>query len=187
MSERLSQPSPERHIENIEFSVETEKRNDQSDNKAENKPDLSETIDNVRAQVENEAVSGKETTIGEKQENTVSPIGLQRELKETAYKQSLQRIQSQLKAPQRLFSKTIHNPSIERLSNVAGRTVARPSGILAGGFLALLGSNVLLYLAKHYGFKYNYLAFFLLFIGGFIAGLILEGLFRIARRKRTEY
>jgi ABC-type uncharacterized transport system permease subunit len=49
--------------------------------------------------------------------------------------------------------------------------------------LALVGSSYLLYAAKHYGYRYNFFAFFLLFIIGFAAGILLEAIIRLLRHK----
>ena len=88
-------------------------------------------------------------------------------------------------APSKALSKVIHQPVIERVSEVAGATVARPSGILGGGLFAVLGSAILLYVTKHYGYHYNYLIFGMLFVGGFAAGMIVELVLRTVIRKKS--
>jgi hypothetical protein len=95
-------------------------------------------------------------------------------LKKDAYKQILAQTQSKLSVSARAFSKFIHNPSIETISEVSSKTVARPSGLLGGGVGAFLGSLVLLYTSKYYGFEYNYTLFIVMFVGGFVAGLFIE-------------
>jgi len=69
-------------------------------------------------------------------------------------------------------------------SEAASKTISRPSGLLGGGLMAFAGSLVYLYLAKHIGFRYNYLLFTLLFVGGFAVGLCLEVIIWLVSRQR---
>lgn len=96
-------------------------------------------------------------------------------LKKASYQQTLKFIRSRLPKSKKAFSKVIHNSTIEAVSNVSAKTVARPSGLLGGGIGAFVGSLYLLYVSKTYGFSdYNYAMFFLLFAGGFLVGLAIE-------------
>jgi hypothetical protein len=112
------------------------------------------------------------------------PMFINRQIKSEAYKRTLTRTQKSLSPPARAFSKLVHNPAIDTISEVGAKTVARPSGILAGGIFACLGSGLFLWISKHYGYEYNFLLFALFFIGGFGVGLIIELLVRLFRRKR---
>ncbi len=103
-----------------------------------------------------------------------TPLGVQQLLKSQAYEHTLRRIQQKLPKSARTFSRIAHNKTVESISNASAQTVARPSGILGGSLCALLGSLLLLYYSRHYGFKYNYSLFFLLFIGGFLVGVLAE-------------
>jgi len=117
------------------------------------------------------------------------PAQLNRELKQIALRRELKQIQRQLPAPQRALSRLIHQPVVRAVSEGAGKTVSRPSGLLGGGLVALLGTSGYLYLAKHIGFQYNYNIFLLLFVGGFGLGLVLEFvvyLFTSSRRKALD-
>lgn len=96
------------------------------------------------------------------------------ELKGMAYQRTLNRVRKDLSAPERAFSKVIHNKTIESVSEVASKTVARPSGILAGGIVAFLGSSTFLWLTKHYGYEYNFLLLMMFFVAGFALGLLIE-------------
>ncbi len=107
-----------------------------------------------------------------------------RQLKQQALQRTLTRVRKQLSAPGRAFSKVIHQPVVDSISQATGKTVARPSGLLGGSLCAFLGSSVFLWMARHYGFTYNYLLFVFLFIGGFAIGMILElSLFALRRKK----
>jgi hypothetical protein len=87
---------------------------------------------------------------------------------------------------ERGLSKLIHQPAVRAVSEVGAKTVSRPSGLLGGGLLAFLGSSTYLFMTKYIGFRYNYLVFLLLFVGGFVLGLVLELLVRLVRPRPAE-
>lgn len=124
-----------------------------------------------------EAVKAEETAA------QPAPTIINRELKNLALDRSLKQLQRKLPAPQRVLSKVVHQKAVRVVSEAAGKTVSRPSGLLGGGLVAFLGSSTYLYFAKHLGFHYNYLVFLLLFIGGFAVGLLLELAVWVATRK----
>ncbi len=179
-SEQLAQPeAADRQRENLE-------KLQQAGQQAE-REHASIEVDSLAKTAETQAISGKEVTVGEQQEDAAqtSTFGTQRKLKADAYKRTLSRTRQQLKIPDRILSKITHQPVIDAVSNVAGKTVARPSGILGGSLCALIGSAWLLYASKHVGFNYNYLAFLLLIIGGFFFGLTAELIIRTIARLRS--
>lgn len=120
----------------------------------------------------------------EKASQPVTPGHINRELKQITLRRELQRLRRQLPVPQRLLSRIIHQPAIRAVSQAAGQTVSRPSGLLGGGLVAFAGTSGYLYLARHIGFNYNYLVFLVLLAGGFILGLVLELLVHLATRSR---
>ena len=185
MSEKLNE-SPEISAEVIDTSAETAKNAERLQDAAEKSQEVDKTtVEKLRHDIKEKAISGKEVTVGEKHESGGS-AGVTKQLKSQSYRKTLQHIRSQLNKPQRAFSKVIHQPVIERMSAVGAQTAARPSGILGGATFAFLGSLALLIVSKRLGFSYNYLAFFGLFVGGFGVGLILELLFRIVRPRRAK-
>jgi hypothetical protein len=103
-----------------------------------------------------------------------APRRIDRALKQITLRRELQQIRRQLPRPARAFSQVIHQPAVRAISEAAGRTVSRPSGLLGGGLLAFTGTSIYLYLARHIGFTYNYLVFLLLLAGGFVLGLLAE-------------
>ena len=114
------------------------------------------------------------------------PMYLDKTVKKLRMKQSLSQVRQELTPLERGLSKVIHQPAIKAVSEVSAKTVTRPSGLLGGGLLALIGSSGYLYLAKHVGFRYNYLVFTLLFVGGFVVGLLLEVVVRLVRPHHAE-
>lgn len=143
-----------------------------------------ETIDDLRQQIAETATSHEEVTVGDSESAAqASQYGVHRELKADAYRRSMQRIQSQLSLPEKVFSKFTHQPIIERVSDLTGNSLVRPSGVIGGGLATLMGTAYLVYITKHVGFTYNYFTFILLFLAGFVAGILIELLIRLIKRR----
>lgn len=122
-------------------------------------------------------------------QETAQPVTNQtvnRELRQITLRRELKNIRRKLPAPQRALSKVIHQPVIRATSEVAGKTVSRPSGLLGGGVVALTGTSLYLYLANHIGFTYNYGVFLVLFAAGFVLGLLIEFLVNVAFKSRHK-
>lgn len=112
---------------------------------------------------------------------------ISRELRQASWRQEISAIQRRLSAPQRALSRVVHQPTVRVVSEVAGRSVSRPSGLLGGGLVAFIGSSSYLYYAHHRGFRYNYFAFFILLLIGFAIGLALELAVHFATRSRHQH
>ena len=82
------------------------------------------------------------------------------------------------------FSYLINNNSVDKASEAIGKTLFRPSGILAGAIVTLLGSIYYLVITHSTGFKYNFYVATLMFVGGFVTGLILEAIYRLFAGKK---
>src|SRR5690606_18536819 len=136
---------------------ETSKQNLERLKEAAETHEHDHSLDKIHESIHKEALSAKEITVGEHRQDADQPIfGVQKELKADAYNRTLQKVRGHLNAPERAFSKVMHHKVVESMSDVSSKTVARPSGILGGGIAALAGSGVVLYMAKHYGFQYNF-------------------------------
>jgi hypothetical protein len=94
--------------------------------------------------------------------------------KKLAYQRTIKLTQKRLSKPQRSFSKVVHQPMVEALSNAAEVTVARPSGLFMGGLLSVVSSLVVLYICRHYGYEYNFMVSLATFVGGFLIGVLIE-------------
>ncbi|HLB66272.1 MAG TPA: hypothetical protein VJJ78_01595 [Candidatus Saccharimonadales bacterium] len=184
MSEKLS-VTPESHSHKeaeprVERRAEKHvERHEQSQNeKAESKA----KIETLTQHAKQEAVSGQDVSVEDKAP-AQNQIMINKELKLATLKRTLTEVRHKLSKPERVLSKVIHQPTIDKLSSVGERTIARPSGILGAGLIALVGSTVVLYAAKHYGFSYNLSIFFILLLAGYLAGLVIELLLRLVRKK----
>lgn len=172
--------------EELDLDVNVEKNLREAQEKARATQETSsDQLENIRRNIEERAVSGKETSVGE---NEVKPAthdhASHKHLKKTSYKRSLQHIQSRLHGPDKTFSKLVHRPTLEQLSDIGARSVARPSSLLTAGIVTLLGSGYSLYIAKQIGFRYNLVLFVVLFAGGYVLGLLLELLGHFLKRRR---
>lgn len=136
---------------------------------------------------ETESMPDKSLQAAEKPSQEPPAAMVNRELRQITLRRELKSIRRRLPAPQRVLSHVIHQPAIRAVSEVTGRTVSRPSGLLGGGLVALLGTSGYLYLARHIGFEYNYSVFLLLFAAGFVIGLCLElAVYLILSRRKSE-
>ncbi len=143
------------------------------------------TVEKLKDDVHEQAKSSNETTIEDRPESTEQEFGSFTALKGETYSRTLKRVQQRLSKPERTMSKVMHNKTVEKVSDGIGKTAARPSGILGGGIVSLLGSFVLLYMSKNYGFKYNFFVFFILLVVGFMIGVLLElAIFAVKKAKR---
>ncbi|MDB5175888.1 MAG: hypothetical protein JWM81_746 [Candidatus Saccharibacteria bacterium] len=102
-----------------------------------------------------------------------------------SFRQTMQSVHRRQSKAVAAVSSALHNPIVSTVSDAAGKTVSRPSGLAGGGLMALLGTSGYLYMAKHYGFSYNYFVFLALFVAGFGVGLVIELLTwaAVSRRK----
>ena len=92
---------------------------------------------------------------------------------EEKYQETMKHMRSQLPAPSRAFSKVIHNPIVEKTSDVIGNTVARPNLIIAGS-LGAIASVVVYVLARTYGYELSGFETIGLFLLGWLIGAIFE-------------
>lgn len=96
------------------------------------------------------------------------------DLRSIVKNREVENIRRRLPSWQRPLSRLVHNPFISSTSEIAAKSISRPSGMLGGGILAFIGTAGYYFLTRRIGMKYNYSIFFILFVGGFIVGLMLE-------------
>lgn len=136
-----------------------------------------EQAEKARAEASKEALMSKEAGKEHKQATESSGPALRRitkQQKEEEYKQTMSRVRSHMSAPARTFSKVIHNPGVEKVSDIAGSTIARPNAILAGGIFAFLLTGIAYLLARTFGYPLSGFETIGAFILGFIIGLLYD-------------
>jgi hypothetical protein len=140
--------------------------------------------DEARAEAHKEAKSTEEHR-PTNQENA-KDVGASGMGRDKAYRQTMKTIQGELSAPQRIFSKIIHNKAVEAVSDVVGATVARPNAILSGAFCAFVAVLGVYSLAKYMGFALYGGETIAAFVIGWLFGLLFDLLRTMfgGRRKR---
>lgn len=111
-------------------------------------------------------------------------LGMTKSMKKDAYKREMAHVRKKLPPTERAFSKFIHQPSVDKVSDLSAKTIARPSALLGGGLGALVGTVVLVFISRHYGIVYNYVMLFLCFLVGMLVGLLVEMLIDLVRHKK---
>ncbi|MBA3757904.1 hypothetical protein H0X09_03530 [Candidatus Saccharibacteria bacterium] len=186
MSEKLNLPG------NAEIYHPEEHGPDHSSEKIDTSPEIQGTvhenkhkIESIREAANKEAEKSEHIIIDddEKQPQLSDQAYVSKELKTMAYNRLLGRAQKNLNPFQKPISKFMHQPVVEKASEITATTIGRPSGILGGGIMALVGSTVYYYLTKHYGYNYNFSVFILLLAAGFGTGWIIELLLKRLHKK----
>ncbi|MCY1362229.1 hypothetical protein D9M69_489340 [compost metagenome] len=86
----------------------------------------------------------------------------------------MKKVQAELSGPSRMFSKVIHNKTIEKASDVAGATIARPNAIASGAIAAFLATLAIYYVAKNVGYQLSGFETIGAFVAGWIIGLLFD-------------
>lgn len=142
------------------------------------KNDHAENLDKIRNQIEKEASTAKELSVAENKQKD-EPDGANtywysKEYRELAFKQLMGKVRGHLSMSEKLGSKVIHQPVIEKVSEISGKTIARPSGVLMGSIFSFIASILTYYFAKQNGYDMSYGIFITSFVGGFILGVGVE-------------
>lgn len=190
MSEKLHHIKTPENLHEAESTDEhlqnnIEKGADQATHEVQNR-----NLEAIREQIRENAQSSRELKVHEESDKShiaANQPFANKELKEMAYKRTLNRVRQQMSAPDRLVSRIIHQPTVNAISEVASKTIGRPSGLLSGGFLSLVGTSTYYYMTKHYGYEYNYLVFLLLLAGGLIAGWLVEALWYLFKSRKKVF
>ena len=189
MAEQLAQPkSPEskgsqdvaevagERLKSLENNVEAFDENAQE-----------RTAEHARKQAELEAVFAKEQGSESKAggEPTTAPVASTKRQKQQEYEKTMNEVRSQLSKPSQTFSKVIHNPTVEKVSDTTGNTVARPNAILAGSLAAFVVVLALYVAASYFGFRLSGFELIGAFALGWLVGIIIDVLRVILVRRRS--
>lgn len=186
----------ERFTPNIEFDKSPENQLEKDGSKAEldqkveatvEKPKTQEEIKDLAKSVQEKAESGEKTlrALDDSQNTTVNPSYIGKSLRDNSLKQVLTRTRKRLPFDQKVLSKIVHGPIIDTVSEVSGKTVARPSGLAMGGAFSLVTSLFVLWASYFFGYEYNFLVGIMAFVGGFFVSLIIELFLKVLFRRKT--
>lgn len=185
MGEQLSGSRHEKapSAENKEAKEQLEKVGEKLREAAEKEAskERSQEIKKAHETAEKEAISGKEKApSGSENKKAHEPVSPHH--KKMTYKATMRRVEGKLPAYQRTFSKVINNDTVDKVSNVASKTVARPSGLMGGGILAFLVLLIVTFYASRYGWEVSGSEFVVFVIVGWALGLMVEGVIKVIRR-----
>lgn len=94
--------------------------------------------------------------------------------KKLSYESTMTEVRSHMSGPSRTFSKLIHAPIVEKVSDVAGSTVARPNAILSGAVFAFLLTLALYLIARMNGYPLTGTESIATFVLGWVIGLVYD-------------
>lgn len=160
----------------LEASPEATKGPERS---AETPQEKQEQVESARQQVE-KLTQPEQGEAAKEAAPKPKSSGLDRRL---SYKETMASIQRHLPTVSRAFSKTIHNPAVEKTSEALGATVMRPSVTLGATSTALLVGGFTYLFAKHYGYGLRGSEIILSLVVGAAIGLLVEGLSKLLRKR----
>ncbi|MDQ5943234.1 MAG: hypothetical protein QG675_2 [Patescibacteria group bacterium] len=124
---------------------------------------------------------------GEKRDEDVkSPSQYTKKEKKQAYRKQIKKVQSQLPRGARTFSKIVHNPVIETVSDATAKTIFRPSALIGGSVTGLVFGLVIYLVARYYGYPISTMTLVLLLIVGAILGVIVELIIGMFKKPSQE-
>lgn len=184
MSENLHQ-SPEHTQNHHETAAEAEKRSKELLENSRQEAARAEGANNnklreIREQINTHAESKdtRQEKTGDEEPESANAYWFSQEYRSVAYKQILNRTQQHLTKSQKALSKLVHQPTVEKLSDIGGKTVARPSGVLIGSIFSFVSSLAVYAIAKRNGYDMTYSIIMISFLGGFIVGVAVEFAYR---------
>lgn len=187
MSEHLPKQSHEQATPKIETSGEhSEKLRQEMHERAtkhEKEHNKSEQLEVARDTIEQQSISKEELKLPNN-EKKPEPTYFTKADRERSFNTTMHHVRSQLSRPSQTFSKAIHQKQIEKTSEVVGKTVARPSGIIGAATAALIGISIVLFFAKHIGFQLAGSEFWILLCAGYLVGLFIEAVRKIFSKNK---
>lgn len=105
--------------------------------------------------------------------------------KQVSYNYTMQTLHRHMPTLTRNFSKFIHTPSVEKVSDVASVTVFRPSVTLGATTTAFIVGAVLYISAKQYGYYLPGSQFIIAIIVGGLLGAVIELSYKTYRKLRA--
>ncbi|USN96422.1 MAG: hypothetical protein H6797_05115 [Candidatus Nomurabacteria bacterium] len=92
----------------------------------------------------------------------------------SSFKSQMRSAEEDMTATERFTSRLIHAKPIERTTNIAASTIARPNAMLSGSIAAFIGITIVYFISKYYGFQLSGFETICAFIVGWILGLLYD-------------
>lgn len=171
-AEKLSE-SEQQHIERLKKQHETAAES------AKNKHEQNE-VENARHEAYERATPTAEY-VKPSSETKSQATPFTKADKKRSFDTQMHHVRQNMSKPEKAFSTFIHQPLVEKTSEVAGKTIARPSGIVGAASLAFIGLLSIYGIAKFAGFELTGSEMPLLLLIGFGLGIFLEWLYKSIR------
>lgn len=180
MSNPEQQNGPEVGIETPKVSPE---HYEQLDNKAEKHETLAESVEKQAEKARVEALENaisveKSGAEKDRQPAHKAPArrkgSISKHEKKAAFDRHMKQVQAEMTGPERAFSKFIHTPVVEKISDTVGSTIARPNAILAGSFTAFILVLGVYTVAKTFGYPLSGFETIGAFIVGWVIGILFD-------------
>jgi len=127
----------------------------------------------------------KETKKSEKRPAPLRRGPISKKQLSASYRRTMEQVQNELPAGNRIFSKIIHNKVIEKTSDIIGNTVARPNAMLAGAVVAFALTLLTYTTAKTIGYTLSGFETIGAFIVGWVIGIVYDYLRVLITGKRS--
>ena len=148
----------------------------------------------IEARAEKARLEALETAVSvepksAEKETNKSPVPrrgpINKQQREKSFKQTMNQVQKELPASNRVFSKVIHNDFIEKTSDIVGNTVARPNALFAGAFVAFVLTLLTYTVAKTIGYSLSGFETIAAFVIGWIIGITYDYLRILVTGKKS--
>jgi hypothetical protein len=158
----------EKRHEELRGQFEKEKSHENSQEQAE---DARHEIDKVTQETEKKVEVAKNRESSPAERRSGPPRGVERD---ASFNATMDEVYTQMSAPSRAFSKIIHNKTIEKVSDTAASTVARPNAILSGAVFAFVLTLGVYLVAKNLGYPLSGFETIGAFALGWVVGIIYD-------------
>ena len=158
-TEKLSTTNPEQERRKEELEkVGVERREALREQHEKADEHSHESIDEARREALEKAQSIEKQELTKPKERHLSPAERRSERliskaeRDASFDKTMQEVRTHMSPTSRAFSTVIHNKTIEKISDAAGSTVARPNAILAGAIFAFILTLGVYLVAKNMGY-----------------------------------
>ncbi len=181
MAERLTGSEKNNDREKLVAELEAVKKSPEytaeksPDNTKERKAKARETIDRASEKLKDkQSVEGQNDHPEKKKPERKYSKRERRQI----FNKEMKKVQKQLPPASRALSKVVHNRVVENVSEVLEETVLRPSVLIGGAIVGLLGGGLFYVFARMQGFPLSGSEFVISMLAGALIGVVLEIIYK---------
>lgn len=181
--------SPENTPEKVSSaaSEQLEKLSQTPEKAVENSQETEKNVEKASIEAREAAVSVEKSGAEKEPTRKSAPVRrgpMGKKQQEANFKRTIKQVQAELSPGSRVFSKIIHNKTIEKTSDFIGATIARPNAILAGAVVAFALTLIVYVVAKTIGYTLSGFESIAAFIIGWVIGIVYDYLRAIFTGKK---